>query len=147
MSADTQHILSNNWIKSYDFDPGGTSAVDVGWVDCRGYGHYAFHVFKSVGTGNVSALSILGNTTTTGSGTDVTIKSKTISVQPANVGQGIFIEVSADEVNAAGVAAGVDIVGISASVTLQTGTDECVVTYIFSEPKHAYKNLSADYLS
>lgn len=147
MSADTQSILSTHFIYSYDFDPNADTVTDVGWVDCRPYKNFCFQFFRTVGTGNLDTFRVIGNTATNGGGTDVTVKTKTISSEPNAVGDFVFIEVSAEEINAAGVAAGVEVIGISAACEFATSTDEGVVTYIFTGPRHAYLNLTADHIS
>lgn len=145
-TVDTHKLKAKLFVKSFDFDPNGTDPVDVGWVATKEYSGFLFACFRSVGTGSVAAFSILGNTEADGSGTDVTIKSHAIGSAPDAVGDQIFLEVTEEEIASVAAAAGVSIKGISASVDLATGTDECVVTYVF-EGKRAYLNQTADIIA
>lgn len=141
--AAIKKLLSNLFIKSFDFDPNGTSLTDVGWVDARPFRDFAFQFFRTIGT-SVVVLKILGNTAINGSGDDVVIKTVTISAQPDAVGDQIFAEVSAEDIAAAGAAAGKSLIGISAQVSVETGTDEAVVTYVFGGARFAKDGLTAD---
>jgi len=131
-------------VTHYDFDPDGTSAVDVGWVDMRDFHNFMVSFFRTVGT---SALTykILGNAQSNGGGTDVVIKTKTLTgVQPDAVGDYSFLEATIDEIIAAGKAAGIDVRYVSANLTFATGTDEAVVTYIRGGAKKPQGSLTAD---
>lgn len=132
-------------VTQYDFDPDSSGTpVDVGWVDMTGYRKAMISIFRTVGTGDISSVSVLGNTTTTGSGTDITIKSVTISSQPDAVGDYLFIDVTQDDITAAEADSGNQVKGLSLAIRAETGTDELVVTYMLADPRNAQAGLSTD---
>lgn len=138
-------FLANNKVTQYDFDPDGTSATEIAWVDMRDYGEATFAFFRTVGT---SALTwrILANPASDGSGTDVVIKTKTLtSSEPDAVGDYVFQSITAEQIAQEASDAGVAGVRyVTLELTFATGTDEGVVTYIRSKPRFAYSGLTAD---
>lgn len=132
----------------YDFDPDGTSAVDVAWVDMQNYRRLVVGLFRSVGTGSVTSFKILANAQSNGGGTDVEIKAHAIGSAPNAVGDYIWLECSAEEIAQEAADAGIEGVRyVSANIALVTNTDECVVYYERCDPRFAYDNLTADYIS
>lgn len=147
-TASNEHLLANNAIRLYDFDPGGTDPVDVAWVDMRDYKYFLIAFFRTIGTGALDTFSILANSASDGSGTDVTVKAHAVASEPNAVGDQIFLEVSAEQINEVGVAAGVaDLRYVSASVEFATGTDEGVVLYMRSQARFPQTGLTADIIS
>ena len=144
VSTDFQDLKANIQLTAYDFDPGGTSAVDVAWVDMRDSTAILIGFFRTIGTG-ATTLAVLGNSASDGSGTDVTIKTKTLtSAEPNAVGDYTWIEVSEAEIAQAAADAGeADVRYVTASVSVATGTDEAVIIYV-RKPKHKKLNLTAD---
>src|SRR4249920_3018440 len=120
----SEHIFSRLKIKSYDFDPDSSSATDVGWVDMRDFTHFAAVLFRSVGTHTVTSFSLLANSASDGSGTDVTVKSHAIGSAPDAVGDQIFLECTAEEIMQEANDAGVTARYVSANIALNTSTDE-----------------------
>lgn len=111
---------------AYDHDPDATTAVDVAWVDMSNAERLLIGCFRTIGTSDLT-LTVLGNSASNGSGTDRTIKSKTLTgVQPNAVGDITWVEVSREEC----VAANEDVRYVSVNLTLATGTDEMVVFYV-----------------
>lgn len=143
VATDFQSILSENNITLYDFDPNGTDPVDVGWVDMRDYDSIVIGFFRTIGTSALDTFALLANDASDGSGTDVTVKAKTVSSEPNAVGDFLFLEVSASEIRQACEAAGVDGRYVSASVEFATGTDEGVILYV-RRGLQKKLNLSAD---
>lgn len=139
-SVTTDYLTSKLKIMQFDFDPGGTDAVDVSWQDMRDFGAICMILFHSVGTGAIDAFDMLANSESDGSGTDAEVKSHALSSAPDAVGDYIFLEALASEFPPLGS----DLRYVSASVELAVDTDECVVTYIFGQPKWAYGSLSSD---
>ena len=140
--ADFQKLLSKLGVTAYDFDPGGTDATDVGWIDGRDVHNFAVGCVRTIGTSDLT-FTIIGNTEADGSGTDTTIKSVTLAAQPDAVGDLVVAEVTRDDIMQAASTAGVDIRGLSAQLTVATGTDELVVFYI-TEGKFSYLDKTAD---
>lgn len=128
----------------YDFDPDSTNATDVAWVDMRDYGGILIGFFRTVGVSDLT-FTVLANAASDGSGTDVTVATKTLTgVQPNAVGDYTWLEVTAEQIRAACEAAGVDGRYISCNLTFGTNTDEGVVYYERYEPRFAYADLTAD---
>lgn len=140
MAVTTQKFASRNAVTMYDFDPGGTSATDVGWVDMRDYEGIHVTVFRSVGTGDISAFTLLSNSAADGSGTDATVKTHALGSAVDAVGDYIHLEVTAEEI----ADLDPDGRGVSASVALAVATDECVVTYVRYGAKRATADLTSD---
>jgi len=118
-------------VTMYDFDPDATTATDVAWVDMQGYDSIMVMIFRTVGTAATTFL-LQGNTESDGSGTDVTLKTHAIDDEPNAVGDFIFLEITAAEIEAVGRAQATPISPryICAVVSVATNTDEMVVTYI-----------------
>jgi DUF971 family protein len=137
----TAKLSQNLKITQYDFDPDGTSAVDVAWVDMRDFGVFMFSFFRTVGTSDVT-VKIYANSASDGSGTDVEVKSWTNAAfgDPDLLGDYAFGECTAEEI----AALGSDLRYVSVNLTFATGTDEAVVTYIRGNPRFSYSGLSAN---
>lgn len=142
VATNNQQLRSELVVTGYDFDPDGTSATDVGWVDAQDVLSILIKVQRTVGTSALT-FAIIGNTAANGSGTDTTIKSITLAAQPDAVGDYVFGEVTRGEIMQAAADAGREIRGVSAQLTFATGTDEAVVTYIIKSA-HQKLNNTAD---
>ena len=136
-------LFANMAIRHYDHDPNDTLAHEIAWVDMRDFESFACSFFRTIGTSNLT-FTIVANAQSDGSGTDVTIKSWSGS-QPDAVGDQVFLECTAEEIAQEAADAGVaNARYVTANITLATGTDEGVVTYIRANPKRAYDALTAD---
>jgi hypothetical protein len=135
------------YVKSFDFDPNSADATDVGWIDGTDYDAFLFSFFRTVGTSNVDTFRVLGNTAANGGGTDVTIKTKTITAQPNLLGDNAFLHVTRDEIAVAAANAGVEVVGISLQLEFATNTDEGVAVYIFENGRRQYADQTADIIA
>ena len=144
VATDNQQLRSSVKVTQYDFDPDATTATEIAWVDMRDFDAILTSFFRTIGTG-ATTLSVVANSSSTGGGTDVTVKTKVLtSAEPNAVGDYTFIEVTAEEINQAAVDAGVaDVRYVTAVVSVATGTDEGVVTYI-RRGKHQKLDLTAD---
>lgn len=132
-------LSSTLTVTHYDFDPGGTDPVDVGWVDMRDYDSILITFFRTIGTGAVDTFKIIANSASDGGGTDVEVKAHAVTSEPDAVGDYIFLECTAADLQSVGD----DLRYVSASVEFATGTDEGVVTYI-RRAKRQYAGLTAD---
>lgn len=142
-----QDLLANLQVTIYDHDPAGgsTDLIDIAWVDMRDSDSILIGLFRTVGT-SACVLNVLANPDSAGGGTDVTVKSKTLTAaEPDAVGDYTWIEVSQAEIAEADKATGTARY-VSANVSLATGTDELVVVYI-RKPKHAKLDLTADVIA
>ena len=138
-----QKLFSRMAWKSYDFDPNATTATEIGWVDMQNYQLFAAQFFRTIGTSNVT-FSIVANSESDGSGSDVTVKTHAVGSQPDAVGDQLFLSVTAEEIAAAAEAAGTTARYVTAVVSVATNTDEGVVSYIRAFPLRAVKDLTAD---
>jgi len=147
VTTDFQDLKANVQITAYDFDPNATTATDIAWVDMSQSTSILVGFFRTIGTSDAT-LSILGNPASNGGGTDLTIKTKTLTAaEPDAVGDTTWIEVTEAEIAQAAADAGVAIPRyVSASVSVATGTDEAVIIYV-RKPKHAKLNLTADVIA
>lgn len=134
-------LTENAAITAYDVDPDATTTTDVAWVDMRDYSKLAVMFFRTVGTSDIT-LTVLGNSASNGGGTDVTVKTKTLtSVQPNAVGDYTFLEVSEEEVVSASESGARY---LSANVSFATSTDEGVVVYVRHGAKYPQSGLTSD---
>lgn len=139
-STFSSHITENAAITFYDFDPDATAAADVAWVDMRDYNELTVAFIRTVGAGALTFL-ILGNSASDGTGTDVTIKTVTVSAEPDAVGDYIFATVTEDDIVSASESGARY---LSANLALGVATDEGVVAYIRSGAKHPQSGLTSD---
>ena len=142
MASASDKLLANLAITHYDFDPGATTATDIGWVDMRDFDNFACSFFRTVGTA-ATTFKIIGNSASNGSGTDVTIKTHSIGSEPDATGDYIFLECTGAEIAQEGSDAGETVRYLSASVSVATNSDEGVVTYVRGGGR-AYDGLSSD---
>jgi len=128
-------------VTQYDHDNAtATNPVDIGWVDMKDYDKILVTAFASALTGaGVTAFSILGNTASDGSGSDVTVVSHAVGSAPDAVGDYLVLECNKDEI----VAAGETLRYVSANLAMANNADENVVTYI-REAKTAKASNTAD---
>lgn len=136
----TTRPTSNIKIKLFDFDPGGSDPVDIGWEDFRDFGWAVIGFMRSVGTGAVDSFKILANAQSNGGGTDAEVKAHAAPTVADAVGDQLFLECLAEELPPLGSS----LRYLSGSLELATDTDECVAVYVFGEPRFAYDGLTAD---
>ena len=147
MSVLVTDLTEACYVKSFDFDPNTANVTDVGWIDGTDYDAFLFSFFRTVGTGNVDTFRVIGNTAANGGGTDVTIKTKTITSEPNALGDNAFLHVTRDEIAAAAANAGVEVVGVSLQLEFATATDEAVVTYVCLNGRRQYAGQTADIIA
>jgi hypothetical protein len=137
-------------VESYDHDPGATTAIvtspDGGttqrWVALRDFGAFGVIAKPTVVGGNgLTLLEIVGATDS--SGTNVTVVLAHAATVGNSLDEYVWLEVTAEQVNEVGKAAGYNFTHVAARLTMATATDEACVTYIRALPKRAYKNLTA----
>ena len=140
-----EHLSSCLAVRSYDFDPDTTSAVDVAWVDMRDFSNFLVGFMRTVGTSNLDTFKIIANSASDGSGTDVEIVAHAVGSEPDAVEDQLYLECSAEQIAQEGADAGIeDLRYVSAQVKFATATDEGVVTYIRKASRHKYDGLTAD---
>lgn len=150
-SLDSQTIGSRIFIKSYDHDPGATTAVvtsaDGGTtkqlLDMRNYGGFmAIAKPNIVGGNGVTKLEIVAYEDSAGAGTAYVIKDSGAVVADA-LNDNVVEECTASEIAQIGAANSVDLRYVGARLTNATNTDEVTVTYVGYPAKHAQLNLTA----
>jgi len=144
-----QKLGSNAARYMYDHDPAdSTVATDVAWVDMRDYEHFLCMAFASALTGaGVTAFSIVGNTSSTGAGTDRVIVSHAVGSAPDAVGDFLHLECSAEQIASVGEANSEDLRYVSAKLTCANAADEAVVYYERALPRFPKANLTADHVA
>lgn len=135
-----QKFMSRNALRLYDFDPGATTETEIAWVDMRDYEGFIATFFRTIGTGAVT-FKIMANTASDGSGTDADISTHAVGSEPDAVGDQIHLEISS-EMLATSSTAGLRYV--TAVVSVATGTDEGVVSYVRYNTRNAKDALTAD---
>lgn len=153
MAYTAHKILAKNNVRLLDFDPDSGSAViatlnpaasekGLAFGALGGLEAVAVGLFRSVGTGTVSAFKIIvgDNAALTTNATDVV--SHALGSAPDAVGDTVWLEATAEQLRAASASA----LYWGVSITLQTSTDECVLGVI-QKPKDLYGGLTADYIS
>lgn len=136
-------ISSNLQVTSYDFDPNDTAVTEIAWVDMRDSSGIMIQFIRTIGTGAVT-FDLLANTESDGSGTDTVIKTHAVDSEPNAVGDYIFLEATADEIGAGGTGAARY---VTARVSVATGTDEGVVSYIRTAGRVHKEGLTADLIA
>jgi hypothetical protein len=151
-SLDSQKIGSKMKIKSYDHDPGATTAVicsaDGGTTkniaDMRDYDGFMVVAKPTVvGGGGLTKLEIVGfiSTDSTGAGTAYVIKdSGTVAADALD--DNVVEECTAAEIAQVATDAGVTLRYVAARLTNATNTDEVAVTYVQYPAKRATADLT-----
>jgi hypothetical protein len=125
-------------VTSYDFDPDATTETEIAWVDMRDFNCILASFVRTVGTSAVT-LEIQASAASDGS-SPVSVVTKTFAAQPDAVGDVAFLEATTNDI----LKAGVGLRYVSAVVSVATGTDEGVVTYILGDAQHKQAGLTAD---
>ena len=147
MTLNVNKQLSERKVTMYDFDPDATAATAVGWVDMRDFSKLLVCVMRTIGT-SVMTLTIDANTASDGGGDNVTISTKTFTAgQPDAVGDTVFLEIIASQIAQKASEDGKDYRYASAAISVATGTDEAVVTYVQDGARFAGDGLTADLIA
>lgn len=145
MAVSSDKLGSNIAVYVYDHDPDDSGAQDVEWKDMRDFNSFMAIFFHSVGTGTISEFDLLGNAQSAGTGTDLTLKSHALGSNPDAVGDYLFLEVTASEIAQLDTSTITgDVRYVTASVDMDTSTDEAVVIYIFGNPRFRHDGLCTD---
>ena len=140
-----EQVLAHHAITFHDFDPDSADPADVAWVDLQNFRCFTVAFIRTVGTGAVDSFRILANAQSNGGGTDVVVKTVSPVPQADAFLNYHFVECTAEEVQAAAEAAGIDNVRyVSASIEFATNTDEGIVMYMRSHPRFAHSGLTAN---
>lgn len=149
----SQKFGSELFIRSYDHDPGGTSATitstdggtTLSYLDMSLYSHFGVNVKPSVLAGSgVTKVEIVASAATSFSSVTVIKDSGTVAADA--IQDNVFQECSAEEIAQEGSDAGVALRYVAARITCQNAGDEAVVTYI-AKPRFPRLDLTTNYIT
>lgn len=136
----TSKISSSVALKMYDFDPNVDTATAVAWVDMSLFGNFQATFMRTIGTGTCGM--IIQTSASSDGSSPQTVKANP-ALNPDAVGDQIHLECSSSEIAEA-------LPGgryVSATITFGTSTDEGVVTYLRTNPRFAYDDLTANIIA
>lgn len=145
------HELARSERRMVDYDvDGALNIVDLGQPQSAGnsclpiaqYRRFVAGLFRSVGTGSVTAFSIIAATSAAGAGATI-VATHALGSAPDAVGDTIWLEVDAAQVRE--VLATATHVGVQ--LDLVTAGDECVVFFERADPFYPHAGLTADYIA
>lgn len=144
----SQKVASTHAIEAYDHDPGATTAVVVTngtlirWVPMRDFGVFAVIAKPNIiGGDGLTLLEIVGATDAAGSDIEVILSSGVVAGNALD--DYVFLEVTDEQINEVGKAAGHNFTHVAARLTMGTNTDEATVVYIRWLPKRATNAMTA----
>lgn len=145
----SQKLASKFSIEAFDHDPGATTAVvtsaDGGttpvWRAMKDYEVFGVIAKPTIigGTG-LTLVEIVGATDS--AGTNVTVVLAHAATAGDHLSDYVFAEVTDEQVNEVGKAAGYNFTHVAARLTMGTSTDEASVVYI-RQGKRQYRNQTA----
>lgn len=144
-AIDSQKLGSTLFVKSYDHDPGATSATLAGpdggttirYVDMGAYENLMVVVKPNVvGGGGLTKLELVASATAAFSSVTVVKDSGTVAGDALD--DNVVLECTAQELTQLGES----LRYVAARLTMATGTDEATVTYIAAGGRE-YNNLTA----
>ena len=150
-TASLQYFFTrgNRRMVEYDSDD-SLNLVDLslpqgGGAECLpvfGYRRFVAALFRSVGTGTVSAFSIVAATSAAGEGATAVV-SHALGSAPDAINDQLWLETDLDQVRE--VLSRATHVGIQ--VQLATASDECVFYFERAEPFHLRGDLTTDFIA
>jgi hypothetical protein len=154
-TTNAESLTARSLRRLCDFDPNSGSAIvatlnpaaSEAGIAIANYRRFLFGIFRSVGTGAISAVTVTAGanaalTTTATTVTSTTVSATTVTTADA-VGDTLWFEVTAEQIRE--VLATATHVGLT--ITLATSTDECVIYVQASESFYPVAGLTADYIS
>ena len=128
MSVD--NILTTNKKEMFFHEPGGTTIEYVSWVSAKDMSNFVGGYLRCILTGTLTALSICVGESATPS-TIAVVLAKDVTSNPDAVGDYVFVEVSAAQIQKAAADAGIADVElfVSVAVTEATVTSDSAILY------------------
>ncbi len=151
MAVSTERIGSRLFVKSYDHDPGATTAIlaspDGGttpwYMDMSLFGAGAVLVRPTiVGGSGLTLVRVFASSDVAGA-SDATLLKTSGAVAGDSLNDNVFLEWSAAEIAQLADAAGVELRYVTVELTMATNTDEANVTFIGMDPRFPRTGLSA----
>jgi hypothetical protein len=146
-----EHLRSRINARAVDYDiDAALNVVDLGQPQGAGnkclplkdgYRRFLAGLFRSVGTGSVTAFQIIAATAADGTGATVVVQ-HAIGSAPDAVGDTIWLECDIEQVKE--VLPSATHVGVR--VQLATATDEAVVVFLRADPTFVASGLTADFI-
>lgn len=144
---------ANNAAITYDHDPGSTAAMitspDGGttkrYVAMRDYEGFVGLVMATIATGGPTLVDIVAAEDSSGTNVTTIVSSGTVAADA--VGDFVYVECTAEQINEVGKAAGYTFTHAGVRITCANSGDECAVTYIRTKPKFPQSGLSANAIS
>jgi hypothetical protein len=139
-------ISSVSKVMMFDFDPGATTVTAVSWQPMENFQNLLAMFMRTIGT---STATLTINAATDSSGTDsAVVATKTFTDgQPDAVGDYVYLEVSAEDVAQKASDNSKNYTHVSAVISVETGTDEAVVTYVFTGSRYTNGNGTEDHVT
>lgn len=150
-AVDTQKLQSALSVRSYDHDPGATTAIicspDGGTtkrsVDMKLFSRFMAQAKPTVvGGGGLTKLEIVAAATSAFS--SVVVVKETGTVAADALDDNVTLECTAEELAQLSSENSVDLRYVAARLTMATNTDEASVVYIATGGRFSYENLTAD---
>lgn len=150
-TATVHSVLANGNLRMVDFDPNGTAATLVDLdpasssegLPIATFRRFVAGLFRSVGTGTVAEFSIIADTDDDLATTPTVVVQHAIGSPPDAVGDTIWLECDAEQIQE--VLPGATHVGVR--IDLATATDECVVFFGRFDAYYPRRALTADYIA
>jgi len=124
------NILSSTKKELFFHEPSGTTIEYSGWVSAKEICNFAVGYVRCVGTGVLTALSIVVGESASPS-TIAIVLAKSVTANPDAVGDQVYFEVSSAQIQKAAADAGISGVElfVSAAITEAAGTNDSVISY------------------
>ncbi len=145
-------ISPNMALKLYDHDPGASTAIVVSadggttknYLSVVGYEGFGLLVMNSVSTSSSgpTLVEIIAAESSTGTNATAILTSGTIA--SVTVGDNIWLEVTASQINEVGTAAGYHFTHCTGRITCSNSGDECVVGQFRFGPRFPASGLTAN---
>lgn len=152
-----EHLFARAEVRMRENDPdtGADAYVDLAepaagsagtptapFIPIANFRRFAAIYMTSVGTGGITAFSIIAATSAAGAGA-VAVVSHALGSNPDAVGDHVVLECNVEQIRE--VLAAATHVGVL--VNLVTSTDEGILTFIRADPFYPRAGLTADYIS
>lgn len=149
MAYSTDKLASRSERRMVDFDPDATTLTIVDLdptgslelLPLQGFRRFMAGLFRSVGTGALTAFQIIAATDGDGAGATVVVAGAALTADAVN--DRVWLECDIEQVREALPAA----THIGVRAQLVTATDECVIFFERAEPEFPRAGLTADYIA
>ena len=148
----SQKIASRMSLKLYDHDPGANTAVVVSgdggttknYLAMAGYENFGLLVMNSVSASSSGPTLVEIVAATDSTGTNVTAILTSGTIASVTVGDNIWLEVTATQINEVGKAASLNFTHVTGRITCSKAGDECVVGQFRFNARHPQLNLTTN---